>query len=1285
MIRATWYFTHRLLSWTLILGLLLFALTVLGLRYWVLPNIGDYRSQIAAAMTRAIGVPSTLGTVEASWDGLRPHLKFSDISLQDERSRKGLALTELEGTVSWWALLVGELQFHSLEIKRPELTVRRDKDGALHVAGIKMGKKTEDQGGGFGDWLLAQDEVFIRDAVVTWHDELRGAPELKFNGVALRLENSGSRHLLGFTATPPTELAAPIDVRAEVHGRSLIDLNAWSGRVYARMDTADVAAWRTYLPVPKEVEKGIGGVQVWLDFDGTRISDVSADVQLNDVATRLKPELPLLSLASLGGRLGYRDLLPGFNLTGKHLDFTLANSRTNIPEADYFFHYVPASDKRAAEGELLASALDVEALRLVADSLPFDATHRKRMDQMAPKGRLENLSIKWGGDVEAPKTYAAKVKFNNFSVAPSEALPGISGMNGDFNASESGGTLSLSNKASEVKLPKVFAEPLKFDSLVVQSSWKRTDDKWEVDLQNINFANADAAGNLSGKYSTQPNSPGMADIKANLLRVEARDVYRYLPVTLGEGIRNWLQHALKAGKAENVALTLKGNLRDFPFEHDKNGQFRVSAKLSNAEFDYSDAWPKVEKLQADLLFAGKRMEIHSRDAMIANTKINKLDVAIPDLFTRDALLELTGNISGAVADKIRFLNTSPVNSLLDGFTQGMQASGNGVLDLKMDMPLSHTRDTKTSGEYHFQNNHIEGGKLWPPLDNVTGTLAFGATGVQVQGLTATAFGGPVNINVKNQPGGALVVDAGGKANIDDLLSVMNIPAQDWMDGTTDWRVNAQIEKGNAAIKFDSDLLGVKSELPEPLRKAAAASMPLHVERKTISNGQEQYEVSLGKEISGVFLRTQNDKGEWSMRRGTLALNTNATLQARDGVYVTGALDTLDLDRWRTYLRKTARPAAAAEMAPVGLSLYGFDLTVTKLTALDKLIGVTRVNAERVGTAWESTIISNDMNGTLTWKPEGHGTIIARFKNFIIPESAETDPADAKAVPSTEAALTEADFPALDIVAEQFQVRKRVLGKLEVVAKPEARNWRLEKLKLTLPNATLNASGLWQVLPGKPSTTLDMKLEVANAGKFLGQLGTPDAVKGAPSTISGKLSWAGNPYEFNPKILSGNFKLEARGGQFLKLQPGAPGKLLSLMSLQALPRRITLDFRDVFSEGFAFDDMAGSFVIDKGVMSTSDFVINGTAAIVTMEGTVNLGAETESLKVKVIPAASETVSIASTLLGGPVVGLVSYALQKLLKNPFGQIASYQYAITGTWDEPHVDKIQQQPVQQPSGWE
>jgi uncharacterized protein YhdP len=204
------------------------------------------------------------------------------------------------------------------------------------------------------------------------------------------------------------------------------------------------------------------------------------------------------------------------------------------------------------------------------------------------------------------------------------------------------------------------------------------------------------------------------------------------------------------------------------------------------------------------------------------------------------------------------------------------------------------------------------------------------------------------------------------------------------------------------------------------------------------------------------------------------------------------------------------------------------------------------------------------------------------------------------------------------------------------------------------------------------TNANLHLEAQDVGKLLARLGYPEAVKRGTAKLDGQLSWAGSPHDIDIPSLAGNLKLEAKNGQFHKIEPGA-GKLLGLLSLQALPRRITLDFRDVFSEGFAFDSISGTAQINRGVARTDNLRLEGPAAQVTMKGEANLAAETQDLRVRVVPSLGEGVSMAASLLGGPVVGVAATVVQKLLKDPIGQIAAYEYSITGTWDNPTVVKI------------
>jgi uncharacterized protein YhdP len=206
----------------------------------------------------------------------------------------------------------------------------------------------------------------------------------------------------------------------------------------------------------------------------------------------------------------------------------------------------------------------------------------------------------------------------------------------------------------------------------------------------------------------------------------------------------------------------------------------------------------------------------------------------------------------------------------------------------------------------------------------------------------------------------------------------------------------------------------------------------------------------------------------------------------------------------------------------------------------------------------------------------------------------------------------------------------------------------------------------------PRTQVTVQWGIKNAGSTLGRLGYPGAVRDGVAEIAGQLAWDGAPYQIDYPSLSGKFAFRAEKGQFRQMEPGI-GKLLGIISLQSLPRRFSLDFRDVFSRGFAFDEILGEITVDRGVASTDKFLIVGPAAKVLMGGSVDLARETQKLELKVSPQVSEGVAIATGLLGGPIAALATFVAQKLLKDPFGDLVAFRYSVTGSWADPVVTRI------------
>jgi uncharacterized protein YhdP len=382
---------------------------------------------------------------------------------------------------------------------------------------------------------------------------------------------------------------------------------------------------------------------------------------------------------------------------------------------------------------------------------------------------------------------------------------------------------------------------------------------------------------------------------------------------------------------------------------------------------------------------------------------------------------------------------------------------------------------------------------------------------------------------------------------------------------------------------------------------------------------------------------------------------------RRGIALSGSLPMLDVDQWRATLGQL--------QGGPELELNSINLKVATLHVLGRSFSDLSLTAREQNNAWVTSLSGREVNGDLTWRPQGKGRVVARLRQLIIPASVPSVRA-----PAADKAQT-SELPAIDLVADNFQIKDMKLGRLELTAIPDGRDWRIDKLQLVNSDAALTADGLWQIQGSNPRTQFNAKLEVGDIGKFLTRLGYPEGVRRGTASLDATLNWAGGPVELDYPTLSGTVVLEAAKGQFVKLDPGI-GKLLGILSLQALPRRITLDFKDVFSEGFAFDEILGSVKIARGMATTDNFRISGPAARIVMSGDVDLAQETQRLRVRVTPVVGDSVSTVTGLLGGPIVGIGIFLAQKLLDDPLGKMAAYEYSITGTWADPHVAKPQAQ---------
>ncbi|MGP1683266.1 MAG: YhdP family phospholipid transporter, partial [Giesbergeria sp.] len=724
---------------------------------------------------------------------------------------------------------------------------------------------------------------------VNWDDQLRQAPLLSLADLNFVMRNRGSHHQFALRAQPPRELAAALDLRGDLEGRTFEQLQAWNGKLYAELAYTDLAAWRAWIDYPLEIQHGQGGLRLWLGFADNRLQEATADVALGGVSARLAPELPLLELRSVQGRLSAKRARGGYEIGGKEVALALQSGAT-LPPARFAVQWRPGDATRAEQGEARIDTLELEPLALLGEYLPLPQALRKFLADAAPQGSVSDMRFDWQGPLQEPQRYSARGHFDRLGMRAHASLPGFSGISGNVDGNEKGGSLTLNASKAELVLPRVFPEAARsFDTLTAQLAWTHAQGGLQLKLSNIAFANADLAGTAFGSYATAAQGPGVIDLTARLNRADARHVARYIPF-INAAARGWLERALLAGHANDLSLRLKGDLKDFPFQSRKDGVFQIAARVMDGSLRYATGWPTIDGIDADLRFDGRRMEVISRKASVLGARVASADVVLADLFAQDRILAVDGQAEGPTAEFLKFIAQSPVNDLISGISANMGAAGNGRLQLKLELPLARLADTKVAGSYQLIGNQVSIDAAWPPLSQVNGRLEFTDSGVSMRAVNAQFLGGPVALSIASQRDRSVDVNARGTLNAAALQSVLQQPLLRQVSGSAAWSAKMNISRRGASILVESGLQGIASTLPAPLAKASADLLPLRFEHTvTTAEGGSGWSGPPSADRStldlGTLLRMElqrrRDGGKMVIERGAIGLNEAPRLPEKD--------------------------------------------------------------------------------------------------------------------------------------------------------------------------------------------------------------------------------------------------------------------------------------------------------------------------------------------------------------------------------------------------------------------
>lgn len=1238
-------FLRRLFSlggWALLALYFLVGLTIVIGRLWLPVWLTEQREWLAAEVSARLGLPVTIGAIEASWPGLNPRLLLRQVAIHDQAQREALRFERIDAELSLRSLFAAEPVFAQIGLFAPALEIRRQPDGRLLVAGLPVSEASEP---GMLSWLLRQGRIRVEGARIAWFDEMRGAPALVLSEVDGELQNFFGRHRFALRARPPAEAAERFELRADWRGDAAP--LAEKGRLYVELLAADLALWRQWADLPFGLASGRGSVRLWLEGAANEASAV-ADLALADLSLQAAPELPELLVERLSGRIVVER--ENDRLAARVLSVDLiGRDGVRLEGFSGEGEFVPAG--RKAGGKLVVARLDLGAVTRLARHLPLPANVAEALTRFSPAGRLAHFELAWTGTPETIERWRIRGDFAALALSAWREFPGFAGVSGHIDGTETEGRFAVHGAATLV-LPAVFPEPtVELANLVAEGGWKKSGEIIEFRLARAAFANAEAMGEAHGRYRFTGGGLGEIDLAARLEKASGQAVWRYLPFVVSSDARAWLKRAIVGGYARQVTLRLKGPLDRFPFRDGKSGVFQVKGQIVAARLDYAPDWPMISAIDGELSFDGPRMLIQAQRAELAGVRLAHVVAEIPDLEAASEMLHITGQARGKTQAFLDFLEKSPVGGYIDHFTRDFLAKGEAALELRLVMPLRDLDKTQVDGRLRFSDNVLQVSPDVPELTAVGGELRFTGEALTGKNLKARLWGMPLSIDLSSRGGGKVRLAVEGRLAA-SALGAWGGPLAAHFSGETLWRGQAVASAKGIEFSLGSDLDGLASSLPEPFNKTTVAKRRFSLVGR-LSSEETEVRGELEGAASGRWLKDRNGA------RAALAVGRQAKLPTlpESGIAAVFAEREIDADRWRTLL---GGKLDGNDGAPTG-EIVRLELSAARLTLFERDFHDARIVLRKAAPRWRIDVASREALGQLTWHASGAGRLSGRLQRLHWPASKEG------AAPQDDDGR---EPPALALVVDDFRLGGRALGTLELNAETADDVWHW-RLHLRNEAARLKATGAWRLRRGQPLTEGEFELTVEDGEKLLTLLALPDALKGGRGALIGRLAWPGSPFSWQPERVSGELSVDLERGQFKKLEPGV-GRLLGVLSLQALPRRIALDFRDVFSEGFAFDRMSGRATIERGKLQSNDFEIVGPAARISLTGNIDLAAETQDLRVRVQPALGETVATGALLIN-PAVGAATWLAQKILKDPLGQVFAYEYAITGGWNDPQVARL------------
>lgn len=1214
------------------------------------PFASQYKRQMEHHLSTLFGLPVSIQKMETGWYWFYPVVELKEVKISKNNKplihlNKILVGLNILDSLWQWQIQPGLLYIEGLS-----LTVKQS-GKKFEIEGLVPSIKTtfsldSQQIEPYLAWVFDQDKIILKELSVNFM--LEQGPGIPVKHLNLSIVSSLDHYYIEGKAEIATKVPAHLHFLADLKLQFLKQFKNARGKAYLSFQNLDIAPLQNVFPDALFTKlQGVGNADFWFNINAEKIEKIQARLDLKNVAWQDKSRTsPLFN--AIRANLSYALNQQGWELKGQPIQLVVDNKI--LPENAFTLGW-------NAEKSLY---------QLYLQQLSLDFPMLKLPQGLANHGELSDLQVHLTPDKTLQYLLAT---FSNLEYKPSKALPTLENISGVLHWQPDEGRLELDSTEAFLRFHAQDKYPV--ETLNGSFEWKNLGHGFKYNLDRLVVKSPNLVLTARGNLDNVGENAQQINLSAELSMNEVQSWLKRIPDNnyLKPKFLHWLKKDIKKVDKLVAELSLHGMTKDFPFDKEP-GEFTVKAYINGADLAFAPHWPLIKNL--DLWLTINKRELMADILQVDLMKLHgeKANLVVKSLGSDKEVLLMHGQLKAPANNFLEFLLHTPMRSKLKALDL-LSVKEDVEVDLQLEVPLfPDSPPIAAQSDIRFQGNVLG---IKHPLTgiefkNLTGLLRLNEQGVVDSQLEALLLDHPVMLSLFTLKNPArTVVKVLGSTSIEALAAVLNVNWLTFMKGNFDLESVYTLTDDPDdldKLQFHTTLKGVSITLPPPFAKLQNVETPLDLSLGY--NAQKGLELRVNfAERMRAWLWFSSSKG-LKFKTGQLILGSEKMTKSKNGFQILGNLEDFDLNSWQKALDgipefHSQNPSALnfLQLKIKKAHLFGqtynnLSFRAQKKTSENWLMGLIQKN---LAAELEYNTASKQLKGV--------------FHKLALPKYLMLNQ-------GLVSGLKPDSLPDLELHIRDLSYGTIHLGEAFIKTRADKERLKVEEARLQTPFYQLNLTGEWLKTAVKDATSVNGLLTVSNFSKSLEQWSFSPVVEARQGTVQLIGGWPGGFQNFSLRNGSGELAIVLKNGRISQFSQETEeklglGKLLSILSLQTIPRRLQLDFSDLSHKGYSFDIFKGNFAINKGMMTTKNSYIDGPIAFASMKGSLDIVRQVYDLDLRVMPHIEASLPIVATIAGGPIAGIATWVIGKIIHQGMQKVSGYTYKISGPWKQPLVQQV------------